>query len=287
LIDITNTPYGYSSKVFRIVSITEDDADDGVLSLSIQALEYDADVYSTAGLERDERFTDTGIITKDKNTATKTSDGTGTANDLTNALIASGLAAGGIGLINTFLSRMTGDLSKNGVPGIAVGTIGVSKSTILDTYQGWIDDGYPDPFLNPFKVTFPVVADNIYGSIPAYFMEFRCEVPVGSWNYTSGGTKTIGAYIPTIISVYYNSVDNFATSSFVTEKTADWQTPVVNFQFAQAALGFWYIAYSPTITYDLSLTSSNQIIPTAYDAIQDNFLGSGVSITGVIINRKS
>ena len=74
LIDVTNAPYGYTNKVFRIVSIQEDDADDGVLSLSIQALEYDADVYSTAGLERKDRFVDNGIITKDKNTATKSSD---------------------------------------------------------------------------------------------------------------------------------------------------------------------------------------------------------------------
>ena len=103
LIDITNTPYGYTNKVFRIVSITEDDADDGVLSLSIQALEYDADVYSTTGLERDDRFTDTGIITKDKNTATTASDGAASSNNLTNAL----LGAGGAALLASLLNGFT------------------------------------------------------------------------------------------------------------------------------------------------------------------------------------
>jgi hypothetical protein len=69
LIDVTNTPYGFTSKVFRIVSIQEDDADDGVLSLSIQALEYDADVYDTTGLIYNERKIDNGIITQQNNTA--------------------------------------------------------------------------------------------------------------------------------------------------------------------------------------------------------------------------
>lgn len=102
LIDVTNSAYGYTNKVFRIVSLQEDDSDEGVLSLSIRALEYDADVYSTAGLERDDRFTDTGIITKDKNTATTASDGAASSNNLTNALLGAGGAALLLSLLNGF-----------------------------------------------------------------------------------------------------------------------------------------------------------------------------------------
>jgi hypothetical protein len=73
LIDVTNTPYNFSSKVFRIISIQEDDADDGVLSLSIKALEYNADVYSTAGLTYNVRTLQTGITTLSNNPAVKSS----------------------------------------------------------------------------------------------------------------------------------------------------------------------------------------------------------------------
>jgi hypothetical protein len=119
LIDVTNTPYGYTSKVFRIVSITEDDADDGVLSLSIQALEYDADVYSTTGLERDDRFVDNGIITKDKNTATTASDGAASSNNLTNALLGTGGAALLLSLLNSMTRTGTVGASSNNAFGLA------------------------------------------------------------------------------------------------------------------------------------------------------------------------
>lgn len=62
LITVTNTMYGFSNKMFRIIKIVEDDANDGVLTLTITALEYDADVYSTAGLTRTERNRSTGLI---------------------------------------------------------------------------------------------------------------------------------------------------------------------------------------------------------------------------------
>ena len=74
LIDVTNTPYNFTNKVFRIISIQEDDADDGVLSLNIKALEYDADVYSTAGLTYNVRTLQTGITTLNSNSAVKSSN---------------------------------------------------------------------------------------------------------------------------------------------------------------------------------------------------------------------
>lgn len=64
LIDITSTMYGYTNKVFRIVQLEEEDNDDGSIIFSITALEYDADVYSTAGLTRETRTVKNGIRAK-------------------------------------------------------------------------------------------------------------------------------------------------------------------------------------------------------------------------------
>jgi hypothetical protein len=69
LVDITNTAYGWNSKLFRIISIEEQDGDDGSLVFAITALEYDSAVYSTAGLVREERNNRTGIVPKNKNSA--------------------------------------------------------------------------------------------------------------------------------------------------------------------------------------------------------------------------
>lgn len=72
LIAVTNSVYGYTAKVFRITKIEEDDGD--TLTLSITAIEYDEDVYSTTGLIRKVREKKTGIVPKAANTALTAKD---------------------------------------------------------------------------------------------------------------------------------------------------------------------------------------------------------------------
>jgi hypothetical protein len=74
LIDLTSEMFGYTSKVFRIIKIIEDDGADGIFSLSITALEYDADVYNTDGLIREERTKANGITSKYLNTSISEAD---------------------------------------------------------------------------------------------------------------------------------------------------------------------------------------------------------------------
>lgn len=63
VIDVTNSRYGFSSKLFRIITITERQDSNGALIMSISALEYDSDVYSTQNITRYTRSDDDGIIT--------------------------------------------------------------------------------------------------------------------------------------------------------------------------------------------------------------------------------
>lgn len=63
LIDITSSTYGFSAKMFRIISLTESDQDDGSILINITAQEYDANVYSTDDLSRYSRENSTGIQT--------------------------------------------------------------------------------------------------------------------------------------------------------------------------------------------------------------------------------
>lgn len=62
IIDVTNVTLGFASKLFRVVTVKEAQDDSGLI-LSITAIEYDADVYSTADLYRYTRSDENGIIT--------------------------------------------------------------------------------------------------------------------------------------------------------------------------------------------------------------------------------
>lgn len=63
LIDVTNARFGFNAKLFRVISTSEIQDDQGAIRISITALEYDADVYSTADLYRYTRTDENGIIT--------------------------------------------------------------------------------------------------------------------------------------------------------------------------------------------------------------------------------
>jgi hypothetical protein len=64
LIDITTSIYGWTNKVFRIISISEEDDDDGNIVLSYTCLEYSADIYDYSNLEYFDRSRATGIPPK-------------------------------------------------------------------------------------------------------------------------------------------------------------------------------------------------------------------------------
>jgi hypothetical protein len=55
LIDLTNTMYQFTNKIFRIMEVEETDSDEGAIIFNIFALEYDPNIYSTSGLIRERR----------------------------------------------------------------------------------------------------------------------------------------------------------------------------------------------------------------------------------------
>lgn len=63
VIDVTNSRFGFSAKLFRIIAVKEQQDNDGALMMDITALEYNANVYSIADLYRFTRSDANGIIT--------------------------------------------------------------------------------------------------------------------------------------------------------------------------------------------------------------------------------
>jgi len=137
LIDVTSSMYGYTSKVFRIIKLQEDDTEG--LEISITALEYDANVYSTAGLVRKERTKRTGIILASQNEQIQLSNDIDAGAQLTR-LLAANL---GVGLLRALFNR----IFSNGQPTGAIGPaqkaaqeidklLGAAKKPALSTIAG-------------------------------------------------------------------------------------------------------------------------------------------------------
>jgi len=61
IIDVTSAIYGFTNKVFRIITVSEAEDDSGSLQVEIKALEYDADVYAYT-IQQYTVTTDSGIL---------------------------------------------------------------------------------------------------------------------------------------------------------------------------------------------------------------------------------
>jgi hypothetical protein len=93
IVDITNTEYDWAAKLYRIVSVSEEDDDEGNIVLRYTCLEYDQDVYNYGDITRFERSRATGILPKLINTDIDTSDDVATGVDLGRLLLLTGLSS--------------------------------------------------------------------------------------------------------------------------------------------------------------------------------------------------
>jgi len=104
LVDITNTTLDFTNKLFRVIQVDEQDTDEGNLVFSVIAQEYDADVYSDAGLKREFRSNFTGIKSKIFNTDIDAKEDFAFGNTM-GRLLAANL---GLGLLRSFLTSDEG-----------------------------------------------------------------------------------------------------------------------------------------------------------------------------------
>ena len=79
LIDVTNSQYGYTNKMFRVITVEEVDNDTGSINLNITGLAYDANIYDFTTVTRQLRSPVTGIITKTLNNDIKDNNATASA----------------------------------------------------------------------------------------------------------------------------------------------------------------------------------------------------------------
>lgn len=143
LIDITLDIYGWNRKVFRIMSISEEDSDEGSILVTITALEYDSSVYSTGGLEITPRSRQTGIKSATLNSYIRQSEQGNSAT----LISASGTAAGLISTYDPVLGKYVLSLGSQKV------SIAADRAIITWTFEDGSDLDIRCQLIKPNYIT--------------------------------------------------------------------------------------------------------------------------------------
>lgn len=271
LIDITSTVYGYNKKVFRVITITEEDTDESGILFSIQALEYDAAVYSTDGLVRKERSKKTGVTPKAANEVILAQDGAASAADLGNLIALLGPAA----LLSLLNSSGGGNA---GVPYVYTFQFDTSVGDVQTLYNAFA--GAPGGALEPFNGNQTLqLSYNIPITQPINLLTLFLLTPSSSfsyWTVIDGASELRNgffAYAPSIIDVFFNN-------QYLSTFTADWQSNTITIPLRQLPPGTLTVNIRPLLTYDMDQEIDFRIYPFNH-AIQPNSSGAGISLLGL------
>lgn len=272
LISVTNTAYGFSSKVFRIISLQDEDTDDGNIVISITALEYDATVYSTAGLIRTLRERNNGIRNKNNNPILAALDQSGLAKQLGNV----------------------------GVPIYKFAVLGVTAASVQSTYNAYA--GTPTPSGGNLIPTGFAGNTSLSVSVPftipngSKVLDITCLSPLSTFDYKTiqlnpgtSGTSTassvdftldtvtgITAYAPTEYKLFRVNLDSSLT--LLDQTSSDWQTQNVKFYLENVAVdSAFIITINPLFTYDFNNHYTPYIFPYNH-TINAQSTGYGFSV---------
>lgn len=246
LISVTNSIYGFTNKVFRIITLQDEDTDDGQIIISITALEYDPDVYSSSGLTRLVRLRNASIVNKNNNPTLAALDQSGLAKQLANV----------------------------GVPVYDFVVLGQTAAAVQSAYNTYA--GTPTASGgNLIPLGFagdPSAVINVPFSIPegATVLDITCLTPLSTFDYQTiklnpgtTGTQTassvdfvldtvtaLTAYAPSEIRLY--KLTNTG-SILLDQTTSDWQTQNVKFYIENVQPNTEFIiTINPLFTYDFN-----------------------------------
>jgi hypothetical protein len=263
LIGVANDNYFFRSsvnpKLFRVVSIEEVDTEEGGILLSITAIEYDSQVYSTDNLTRENRITDSGIVPAAENVCIFERDSIAAGKKIGDALATdagrAAITGAGVPLFATISASETGT---------NIETMLEAAYTANALY--FDETSYPNPlsYAHYFGFTW-----STFSAIKQ--MQVAFDGPQGTMNYTvDGASKQITAGIPLKLDLYYR----YAGSGYqwVGKRFMEWSTyistmTVVDIDVAPVD---WLLLCTPLNTYDLN-ASNNYVTPTSLN-------GSGAGI---------
>lgn len=219
LIDITNAPLGYTNKVFRVIQVDEEDTEEGNIFFAITAQEYDANVYSTAGLTYEFRSNFTGIKSKLLNQELDRQDDISIGGQVGRLLAANAA----LGLINSLFTvdEETGAIINEGKfadEDIQAAISSVGKPTPIVSAT-------PDPVCTGSDVTFSIRhnCSNCFFKNPQFTYEYtitgidasEIDIPL------TGTLTTTGTAASTIVGNINIQGSNTKTVTFTSEGVSD------------------------------------------------------------------
>jgi len=271
LISVTNSVYGFTNKVFRIITLQDEDADDGQIIISITALEYDADVYSSSGLTRSVRLRNSSIVNKNNNPALAVLDQSGLARQLANV----------------------------GVPVYDFIVLGQTAAAVQAAYNAYAGTPTASGQLIPLGFTGDTsIMVEVPFIIPegATVLDITCLTPLSTFDYKTillnpgtAGSQTastvdftldtveaLTAYAPTDYRLY--KFDETTGLTLLDQTTSDWQTQNVKFYIENVQPNTEFIiTINPLLTYDLNNHYVPYIFPYNH-SINPQSTGYGFSV---------
>ncbi len=288
VISITNSIYNYSAKPFRVLSVEEEDDDEGNLILSITAFEYDEDVYSTTGLTRPARTPINEIVSQCANEAIQNSEQKATSASLFPLLLANAAAGllnnGGLSKLFDFVTSRnpeTGEITQEVKTKINEGLVfpsGITFTgpsvacegtsiTITVSVPCCLDNGSK----LPYTITGTVTADDIDVPLEGEltFTNNQAQLPINiAADMITEGTETL------ILNVFCNSH---------TVTIRDTYKDAASYTLSASAAT---VSECETVTFTLSNVSNHDdgdLIPYTISGITLADLQSPASLTGNFI----
>ena len=243
VITVTNGPYGWDAKEFRIIRISEEDDDEGNIVLSITALEYDESVYDYSNLQWYIREKNTNIPLR---------------RDIVN------------------MNQADDDeLKSKGFPSFDTFSVSASTSAVQSVYNaygtptsyssGWPSDGGVVSI--PFALENEISNLLIIAQSPFGFFDYKALTSLGEQTFPS-----TYAFMTSEVKVFYGN-------TLLQTGTVDWQTSSSLFNVANAQPGQYTVTYQPIPTYDLNQANSNLIFHYNQTILADAN-GGGITVSG-------
>jgi hypothetical protein len=290
LIDVTAEMYGFTNKVFRVIRISEEDADDNSIQISITALEYDADVYDYTDLEFYPVTRENGVVSKNVNPTILNSDYVSTSNSVSRSI--SGSDSSNVSAVNNLTASL---VLNTPIPGLLLGGLFINKNTIDNAYNTTgslvyeVTVAHANPVINaedpqtPFKL-----------------IQFVIDLPNGGLSFTKSSTQINldEQYFPTVVGIFYNdtAIPNYETYNWETNPNGyqliflgntGLTTPNYITNAIGASPGYWYIYFDNQSIIDLSLGavefynfSAREIPGTALPGQPGTGLSASINIIG-------
>jgi hypothetical protein len=273
IISVTNTVYGWTDKLFRVLTMTEQQSGD-TIAIQITAQEYDANIYSDADLYLYLRDAEDGLIELDPlvdvspvtassavvNTATGQVEPLQYTLPLLMTLLSAVNAGTGnqltTGVFNGFQQQTGKDLITAQVSYSFTSTLSGASVAAKLAAQSAGSDGYL--IYNDANTTNLANSISYFFGIPAGWnnVDFEIQTPTCSMNYwaltTAGEVLFTGTYAQPAFTVQIRRGATLASSTVVAESTVDWTTNYSKLVVPNPVPDTYWVRLYIIPTYDLN-----------------------------------